>query len=80
MNSVVLWRRPDGLQGTLLCISRLTFWYRERGVSFIGDVGNSLSWIAFHVQLVYRYTNCTFLAICFENRVYIYIVSKSHLE
>lgn len=69
MNCVELWRRLDDLHGTLLCISRLTFWYRERGDSVIGHADNSLSWIAFHVQLVYRYTNCTFLAICFENRV-----------
>lgn len=33
MDFVELWRRPDDLHGTLLCISRLTFWYRERGVA-----------------------------------------------
>lgn len=54
MSCVVLWRRPDELHGNLLCISRLIFWYRERGGSFIGHAGKSLSWIAFHVQLVYR--------------------------
>lgn len=71
MDCVEPWRRPDDLHGTLLCISRLTFWYRERGGSVIGYAGNSLSWIAFHVRLVYRHTNCTFLAICFETGVYI---------
>lgn len=39
----------------LFCVYQgLNFWYRERGGSSIGYAVNSLSWIAFHVQLMYR--------------------------